>query len=459
MDKIRGFFVLKRDLTYLNNWNNNKKRKPLILRGARQVGKSTIVRLFAKEAGLKLAEINLERHPLLDKVFSSLNVQEIVSALETVCNQHFEDHKTILFLDEIQATPHAIAALRYFYEDRPQLHVIAAGSLLEFVLSDHQFSMPVGRVEYHWIRPMSFVEVLGALGEDILLERWNQFQLDSDQAWPEILHEKFWKQYRLYVALGGMPEVVSVYVNGARENQIKNIFDNIIASYGDDFAKYARKTELVRLHHIYRQLPKNIGKKLKFSEVMSDTKTNLIKHSVELLTMAGIIHRVFHSDCSGIPIRAGIDPKIFKIYWLDIGLLNRMNNLSWNAIQSNQSILTEGFLAEQFVTQELLARQKSSDPIPLTYWLREGKANNAEVDFVIQKEMKLVPLEVKSGSVGTLKSIGQFIAKTSQSHAFRLCSSPPSSREMKMEIPIGSTKAQVKCHLTSLPLYLAGKLI
>ena len=169
--------MLKRDLNSLYNWNKQNNRKPLILRGARQVGKSTLVKILAKELGLQLAEINLERHKLLVPIFKTFDLSQIVPALESICGHYLDDERSLLFLDEIQEAPHAIAALRYFYEDRPNLRVIAAGSLLEFVLADHNFSMPVGRVEYHWVRPMSFVEFLRARGEEFLADKWTHYNI------------------------------------------------------------------------------------------------------------------------------------------------------------------------------------------------------------------------------------------------------------------------------------------
>ncbi len=458
MEKIRGCFILSRDLTYLNNWNSEKKRKPVILRGARQVGKSTLVRLFAKEQGLRLAEINLERHPLLDQVFASLNLDTIVPAIEAICKQHFDDKNTLLFLDEIQATPNALAALRYFFEDRPNLRVIAAGSLLEFVLSDHKFSMPVGRVAYHWLRPMSFLEFLLARGEEFLAEKWSRFEVG--QNWPESLHLQLWEQYRWYLIIGGMPEAVAAFVSeGAKEGRIRKIHDNIIASYADDFAKYARQSDLMRLQSVYRQLPKSLGEKVKYSTVLPDEKTMYVKRAIDLLSMAGIIHRVVHTNCSGILLRANMDDRIYKLYWLDVGLLNRMHGLSWSAVSSQQALISEGLLAEQFVAQELLTSQNTTDPPPLCYWLREGKRSNAEVDFVVQQDLDIIPIEVKSGSPGTFKSLAHLVSKIQAKRAVRFSNVLPRMQKMKINVPIGPTMETVEYELVNLPVYLAGKYV
>lgn len=448
--------MLFRDTTALNDWNTRLDRKPLILRGARQVGKSTLVRMFAKEKGLQLAEINLERHPLLNDVFGSFKLDHIVSALEAVCGLYLDDSKTLLFLDEVQATPDAIAALRYFYEDRPNLRVIAAGSLLEFVLADHNFSMPVGRVEFHWLRPMTFNEFLLARGEDFLADRWTKFK--PDEIWPETLHQKLWEQYRWYVVIGGMPEAVAAFAAGQNEKRIQNIHDSITASYAADFAKYAKQSELMRLQTVYRRLPKYLGIKVKYSSILEDTKTEAIKRAVNLLTMAGIVQKVFYTNCAGTPLRSNTDERIFKLFWLDIGLLGRMMGVNWLALSAEPSLSIEGLLAEQFVAQELLAADQSMDPAPLCYWIREGKIANAEVDFVIQKDREIVPIEVKSGSPGSFKSMAQLVSKAHLKRAVRLSNVLPLSQRQEMTVIVDGQRQSSVFTLVNLPLYFAGKL-
>ena len=447
--------MLKRDLTILYYWNTQIGRKPLILRGARQVGKSTIVRNFAKEIGLSLVEINLERHPLLDATFATLDIAKIVAALESICRQYIDDHTCLLFLDEIQATPNAIAALRYFYEDRPNLRVIAAGSLLEFALAKYNFSMPVGRVEYHWVRPLSFIDFMVARGESFLAEKCREFKLGDE--WPESLHQQIWEQYRWYLVIGGMPAVVDAFVKGAKEKRIKNIQDSIIASYADDFSKYAKESELSRLQTVYRQLPRCLGQKIKYSEIIPDTKTELVRRAVNLLAMAGIIQKVLFSNCSGIPLRSHSDDRIYKLYWLDLGLLNRMQGVSWSTVIFDPALSNEGLLAEQFVAQEFIAADDSMDPAPLSYWIREGKTANAEVDFVVQNNLEIVPIEVKSGSPGTFKSMAQLVQKTEATRAIRLANVLPMTQKVSLKIPTDKVSVAVQFELINLPIYLSRK--
>jgi uncharacterized protein len=255
--------LLKRDSTFLNDWFLSKPRKPLVLRGARQVGKSTLVRQFAASKGLDLIEINLEKHATLDSVFKTLDIEKILLSIDAAIRKSANLSHSILFLDEIQATPHALASLRYFFEERPELPVIAAGSLLEFVLSDHAFSMPVGRIEYLWLYPFTFKEFLIARGKESLVESLEKFA--PKMYWPPPRHEELLEELRRYQLIGGMPEVVQAFINGAGENRVQRIQDNIVATYSDDFSKYASGAELRRLQHTYRRLPQFCGRKVKLA--------------------------------------------------------------------------------------------------------------------------------------------------------------------------------------------------
>ena len=449
--------MLPRDLTVFKRWFSTRKRKPLVLRGARQVGKSTAVRLFAKEMGLKLVEINLEQFPHLDTVFKSLNVEQILATIESAIGESTQKPNLLLFLDEVQATPNALAALRYLYEQLPELPIIAAGSLLEFVLSDHEFSMPVGRVEYAWLYPLSFAEFLRARGKIFLAETLNAFQ--PEKFWPEPQHQDLLFELRSYMLVGGMPEVVQGFVNGSDEKEIQSLQDNIIFTYGDDFSKYASGAALARLQQAYRRLPQLCGKKIKLAEVLPHEKSANVRSVIDLLAKAGIIHRVHHSACDGLPLRAGIDFRVFKVYWLDCGLLNRMQGLTWHVWQQNKKIIYEGQLAEQFVAQELMSAQTSADPAPLCYWLREGKSANSEVDFVVQRDADLVPVEVKSGAAGSLKSLASFMQYKKAEYAIKLGARAPSVQDVSMKLSLADHTVEIRYKLDERPLYLAATIL
>jgi predicted AAA+ superfamily ATPase len=449
--------MLPRDLNIFSKWFSSRTRKPLVLRGARQVGKSTAVRLFAKGMGLKLIEINLERFPHLDGVFKSLNVEQILATIESATGESIQKPNSLLFLDEVQSTPHALAALRYLYEERPGLPIIAAGSLLEFVLSDHEFSMPVGRVEYAWMHPLSFSEFLTARGKNFLAEKLNAFQ--PGEFWPDPQHQDLMFELRSYMLVGGMPEVVQSYVTGGDEKEIQNLQDNIIATYGDDFSKYASGAALTRLQQAYRRLPQLCGKKIKFAEVLPHEKSANVKSVIELLAKAGIVHRIYHSACDGLPLRAGIDFRVSKVYWLDCGLLNRMQGLTWHVWQQNKKLVYEGHLAEQFVAQELIATQKSADPAPLCYWLREGKSGNSEVDFVVQRGTDLVPIEVKSGASGSLKSLASFMQYKKAKYAIKLGAGVPAVHAISMKLSLADQTVDIQYTLDERPIYLAATIL
>ena len=446
--------MLKRDLTSLNDWFSSTPRKPLVLRGARQVGKSTLVRQFAAANGLNLVEINLEKHAGLDSIFQTLNIEKILLSIDATTHKSSDGPKTLLFLDEIQATPHALAALRYFFEERPDLPIIAAGSLLEFVLADHTFSMPVGRIEYLWLYPFTFKEFLIARNKEALVSHLESFSEKS--YWPPPRHQELLDELRWYQIIGGMPEVVQAFVSGAKELRIQKIQDNIVATYSDDFSKYASGAELSRLQQTYRRLAQFCGRKVKYAEVLPGERSDYAKATIDLLAKAGIIHRVFHSSCDGLPIRAGLNPKIYKVYWLDTGLLNRMHGMNWKTWMDDDKIVYEGPLAEQFVAQELIAALATSDPAPLCYWLREGKSTNGEVDFVIQEGSHIIPIEVKSGASGKLKSLANFIDQKKLKMALKLSANEPSVHEVKLTLAQGGEKIPVFYRLNERPIYMAG---
>jgi hypothetical protein len=443
-------------LTHLKYWVSSKTRKPLVLRGARQVGKSTAVRLFAAAQGLTLYEVNLERHPHLDAIFASLDMEVIRSNLESVLKTSIDDKGGLLFLDEVQATPRALAALRYFYEDWPSLPVIAAGSLLEFELADHSYSMPVGRIQYGFMQPLTFAEFLTAKGEDWLLQQIESYQLG--QPWPAATHAQAMRLVHTYTILGGMPEVVAYHAENPRGQEWGALQDNVIATYRDDFAKYGKKTQLPLLQRVYDSLPRDIGHKIKASVLAPDHRAAQVRACIELLRKARLVRLAFHSHGDGVPLAAQLDEKVFKAYWLDIGLLNRMAGLRQSLTTLDESLFFKGKLAEQFIAQHLVELGTASDQQTLFYWLREGKLGNAEVDFLIQSGSHVVPIEVKSGKSGSMKSLLQFVAARSSPRAIKFSLGPPLVEQARHDVvtPAGVAPVTFTCH--HLPLYFAGEL-
>ena len=438
---------------YLIQWFNKKRRKPLIIRGARQVGKTELVRCFSKKNNFNLVEINLEKHLYLDLIFKTLSINKILKEIEGLTHSAIKDRNTLLFLDEIQATPYALQALRYFYEEKPNLAVIAAGSLLEFTLKDHNFSMPVGRIEYFHLGPLTFKEFLKETEQE-LINPLENFKIDDD--WPESLHRRLTEKQREYLFVGGMPEAVLTYSETNSLEDVSAIHESILNTYNDDFSKYAKPKELMLLQSIFNQIPKQISNKIKYSNFSREQKSKDVKYCLDLLAKARICSPVFHSHCSGIPIQSEIDQNHFKLLFLDTGLANHQCGLDWLTISSYNEInlINEGSLAEQFIGQHLLYRFNGLRNPDLFYWLREGKKKNAEVDFVFSQSNWIIPVEVKSGKKGSLKSLFQFFIAKKGKIAIRFDLNKPSFQEAEHIVVDNGKKIKISFPLLSLPLYM-----
>ena len=448
---------MKRDAEqYLKRWFAKKGRKPLVICGARQVGKSTMVRNFAKRHHLDLVEINLEKHKNLNKLFVTKNISEICREIEFLTDLNLDNPENkLLFLDEIQAVPEAIPCLRYFYEEFPELAVVSAGSLLEFTLAKHNFSMPVGRIEYLFIGPMNFLEFLTASGQFKLIDLITNFSWGS--AFPTTAHVRLCALLRDYIIVGGMPEAVGAFVANGNLDDVIDIHLSIIETYQDDFAKYARHSQLSKIQNVFQYVPQAVGQKVKYSNIDPHSQAREIKEAIELLVKARIITRVNHSNASGIPLGANSNLKIHKLFFLDIGLVNTMcgtKHLSLETLQSSRFV-NEGSIAEQFIAQHLLHAGRPNSTPELFYWLREGKTGNAEVDFIVPLDSEILPIEVKAGKSGTLKSLQQFIVCKNTQKAFRFDLNPPSKQEIEYTVAnADSENCHIKFELASLPLYM-----
>ena len=437
----------------------NPIENQLILRGARQVGKSTLVREFARKKGKTLIEINLERHLFLDDVFKTLDIERALQEIEALTGLtvlHGDAVKNaILFLDEVQATPHALQLLRYFFEEKRELAVIAAGSLLEFSLADHSFPMPVGRVEYMHLGPMTFKEFIMAV-EPPLAKYIEDFSLASSL--PAAAHEKFKKRQREYILVGGMPEAANIWFETGSIKDVIDVQRSITETYQDDFSKYARSSQLALMQMVFRSIPRMVGKKVKFSNISREQPAKNVKQAIDLLSKARVCHKVYHSHCSGLPLNADIKETVYKLLFMDIGLMNHICGNDWTFLQSfpDHELVNEGAMAEQFIGQHLLTVQDSSPS--LNYWVRQAKTSNAEVDYVISQGPLIIPVEVKSGKGGSLKSLQQFVVQKEISLAVRFDLNPPGVQEISHQIstPNGIEKADYK--LVSLPLYLVDAL-
>ena len=439
----------------ITDWHCSKRRKPLVLRGARQVGKSTLVKAASDKLGIRLVTVNCEKNLGLDTVFKTLDIPAIISELEAVAGQGPIDSSAVLFLDEIQTTPHALQALRYFYEERPDLAIIAAGSLLEFTLSDHQFSMPVGRIQYLHVGPMNFREFTEALEPELLtyLE-----QTSTTTPLPVAAHKKLSALQRTYLFTGGMPEAVKVYKQTKSLSEVSDVHREILDTYVDDFSKYARNKDLALLQRIFSSIPRLLGQKIKYNAVAQGERAATVRSMIDLLSKAQIVVPIWHSHCSGIPLGADIDDTVFKLSFLDVGLANSLCGVSWDDISSKDDValVNEGAMAEQFIAQELawLDQRKPQ----LTYWHREGKSNNAEVDFTIAIGNTIYPVEVKAGKSGSLKSIQQFVLKKKSAVAIRFDTNQASLQAITQKAKTKTGSQEVSFEMMSLPLYATSEM-
>jgi uncharacterized protein len=439
----------------LGEWLSAGKRKPMVIRGARQVGKSTLVRQFANNNGLTLHEINLERYPKLTDLFASHDTTRILKELEYICKKGpIKPKDGLLFFDEIQSVPIAIQTLRYFFEDHPNLPVIAAGSLLEFSLAQHSYSMPVGRIEYLFLGPVTFKETLAAQNEHDLLNLISEY--GQSDIFPTSAHERLLEILRLYFLTGGMPEAVQTYIDTHDLNKVFDVHASILETYRDDFAKYASQTDLLRLHRVFDHVPLSVGRKIKYVKIDPNDQARNLSRALDLLTKAQVIMKAYHTDASGIPIRATVNHRKFKTYFMDCGLMTSMCGIQWISPEELNTVdfVNNGQIAEQFMAQHLAFAGKSNISPSLMYWLRGRKSSNAEIDFILQSGTSIIPVEVKAGKSGTLKSLLQFIHQKNISRAIRFDINAPSLQKVTHSIRQAIDTVDVSFDLLSLPLYM-----
>ena len=434
----------------LHRWLAARRRKPLVLRGARQVGKTTLVRRFAAAVGMALCEVNLERHLYLDRVFESLDTGRILRELETLGGTRLDG--AVLFLDEVQSTPHALPALRYLYEDRPDLPVVAAGSLLEFILAEHGFSMPVGRIQYLHLGPLTFREFLAAV-DPAAVEPVDD--LAPDRPPIEAAHRRLARRLREYLLVGGLPEAVLAYCESGSTVEVAAVHRSIASTYEDDFAKYARRTPLARLQRLFRLMPRAVGQPVTYRRLDPDARAADVGRAIDLLVKARVCHRVSHSHCSGLPLGADAGNRATKLLFMDVGLMNYLCGLDLTDIEALDDIrlVNEGSMAEQVVGQQLASLGGGDRPPELHYWLRHARRGNAEVDYVISHRGWIVPIEVKAGRSGSLKSLLQFVHEKRPPVAVRFDANPPSLQTVSHAIRTAEGAEDVTARILSLPLY------
>lgn len=419
----------------LNDWAHSPRRKPLLLRGARQVGKTWLVEELGKQVFENYLKIDFEENPGFQSLFDGdLDPQYICSELEIRTGTDIIEKKTLLFFDEIQACPRAIIALRYFFEKKPALHIVAAGSLLEFVFSE--ISFPVGRIQILEIQPMNFSEFLFALGytkAGILCN--SPIGLVSEST-----HNFLIDQLRIYWLVGGMPECVNEYIHTKSIKSATEVQDEIIKTYQLDFNKYQPKTDVSCLKAVFSSVAARVGTQIKYTGLANDFTIPTIKKAFESIQSARITSKIKAVGSPGLPLEVHASDKKFKSIFLDIGLMNRSIGFAYDEafIHNNLLAIYRGQLAEQFVGQEFVAKDRKQ----LYYWAREAKNSNAEIDFLDIRKGEFIPIEVKDGPSGKLRSL----------HLYRKQYNPPYSIVFHSgEIGIIQEES-----ILFLPLYFAG---
>jgi uncharacterized protein len=429
---------MKRDIEKeLVKWKEKEDRTPLIIRGARQVGKSYTVEEFGKKCFRNTLVVNFEEKNEAKNCFESLDIQTILKLLEYLYGSQIIPGETLLFLDEIQLCPQAIKALRYFKEKLPGLHVIAAGSLLEFVLEDEEtpISFPVGRVRFLNMKPLSFSEYLEAIGQGKWREALESVSLD--QPLPDAFHGHLMQFVRDYFLIGGMPAAVKSHVKSHSHIETLREQKALLDMYRLDLAKYGKKKEFAHLQKLFETSPEFVGKHFRYSKIdpESTNPAREYKYALRKLGQANLIFPVHATAANGIPLKAEENEKKFKLLFLDIGLLQCALEID-SAVFTTTSFyqVNAGDLAEQFVGQELLAYNDYYLDSHLFFWETE-KGGSAQVDYVTNYHGKVVPIEVKAGKTKHLTSLGIFMKNKLIPVGLHISINPLSFRNGILSVP------------------------
>lgn len=402
-------------MTFMKDWNQKSTRKPLIIRGARQVGKSTLVREFARESNLELIEFNFEIDLLESVSHDEFKLSSLLDEIQLKRSIKISE-ESLLFFDEIQECPRLLKLLRYFFEQRPELKIIAAGSLLEIALRAEDFSFPVGRVEFYHLGPMTFREFLWATNQNFLDSKLENFEFS-----PEI-HKAGIKALQSYYYVGGMPEAVKVFSESNSLVEMRKIQSQIIQTYQADFPKYNKRVNVQRINRVFSSMALTLGKKIIFSKLDGESQSKEIKKVVESLIDSRVILSCMHSSGNMLPLLGEVDSRIFKTYFLDIGLVNSLLKMDLETLnrEFEGNFNTKGILAEQYVAQHLSHFNGSTEPPSLIYHLRDKSTQKAEVDFLIESGQQIIPIEVKSAKAGHLKSLKYFCTEKNSTLAIKM---------------------------------------
>lgn len=437
--------MFKREiLLELNKWKDKTFRKPLVIRGARQVGKTTAIHLFSKQFD-QYIYLNLEKAEEREIFEQAYPFSDLITYLFIYAGKKRNGGSTLIFIDEIQNSPKTVALLRYFYEEASDLYVVTAGSLLESIL-DRKISFPVGRVEYMAIHPCSFKEFLYATDQEPLANELEKAEV------PSFLHNRLIALFKKYATLGGMPEVLKHYASGVDISSLASVYDSLIQSFSDDVEKYARSSSQAQyIRHIISNAFAEGGTRISFEKFgNSDYRSREMKEAFRALEKTMLIRLVYPTTSIEIPSTPALTRKP-RLHVLDTGLINHVRGLVGDLVfNENISDTHRGIIAEHITGQELLA-SKFSISNALNFWVRTKKGSTAEIDYIIQHKGQLIPVEVKAGAIGKLRSLHQFMDQSPGKISVRVYQGPYLVQE-------AITIAGKKFTLLNLPFYLVHRI-
>ncbi len=416
----------------LLQWKKSTRRKPLLLQGARQVGKTWLINHFGKKEYQDYVYLNFEQNPNLRSLFTgALSPKSILQNISLFLGRKITAENTLICFDEIQVAPEAITSLKYFQEQASAYHLIAAGSLLGVSVGKPS-SFPVGKVNFMTLYPLSFKEYLQAIGEELLVEHLEN--LPIFESLPDLLHDKLTKHLKMYLYVGGMPEVVQEYINNQDIVTVRTIQQEILEAYKRDFSKYTSSSQAIKTSELWQSVPFQLAKenkKFKYSDVRKKARATTFEETIEWLRNAGLIHLVNNIRTPKLPLSGYADFTKFKIYLLDTGLLGAMLNITSDIIVTPSNLFAQynGAFIENFVANELI----KSDIKDLFYWTSKS---NAEVDFIIQFSNDIIPVEVKSGSSTKMRSLKSYADKYNPTATIRISPRNFIKREQFINLPL-----------------------
>lgn len=422
----------------LKAWKDNPRRKPLVLQGARQVGKSWVLKKFGQECYEDVVYINFDTMPgVKDDFKRTKEPHKLLKVMEMMAGRAISPSTTLIIFDEIQECNEALNSLKYFCEDAPEYSIVCAGSLLGVALNRAGASFPVGKVDFMNLYPVSFAEYLRAADEPL----YHSYEMiDEVMAVPEIIHQQLIDAYKVYLVLGGMPEAVSAYIDTRSWDEVKTVQDAILQSYSLDFAKHINNKDIPRVFQVWGNLQDQLAredKKFRYADIQKGARAREYEGAIEWLCLAGLVHRVSAIETPCLPLSAYKKSNAFKLYLNDVGLLGRKFDLDYKTVLMGDNLFTEfkGVMAENYVLQSLV-RQLGNQHY---YWT---SGNKAEVEFVLQFEGKIVPIEVKADKNVTAKSLAYY----------------RKSYQPQLSIRLSTLNMRKDDDLLNLPLYLVDKL-